>query len=405
MGIDGHPNPIVTQTGSRAICVSPFVHNEVIKTLRGNVTDELLIFGCREELRRLDLQTLSDVRSFAISDLIVDGESQDKGEDGEGEQSEQNLHAKLYVYQRETTSTSWFLGSANATKAAFERNIEFLLELRGSGAAVQLDRLKDELLGENEQGGIFQQYEPPSEPFDDFETRKLEEALRLLEFDLLKHLEIRKAAVTPSANEANFDLHLVLDPGSRKWHGLTVKVSPFNSDGVESKELLPGCVTELVFQNINESNLSRFLRFEIWQGAERQRAFLIKVEIEGLPVSRVSRILRSIINSRDRFFEYLRFLLADDLAKEPVGTEPGEDGGESNGEVGSIWDISTPIFEQLLLASSRSPRRLKAIDDVIQQLRKEEGEDSTSNVIPHEFLEFWEAFKQIVPQQPMRTQT
>ena len=405
VGIDGHPNPIVTQTGSRAICVSPFVHNEVIKTLRGNVTDELLIFGCREELRRLDLQTLSDVRSFAISDLIVDGESQDKGEDGEGEQSEQNLHAKLYVYQRETTSTSWFLGSANATKAAFERNIEFLLELRGSGAAVQLDRLKDELLGENEQGGIFQQYEPPPEPFDDSETRKLEEALRLLEFDLLKHLEIRKAAVTPSANEANFDLHLVLDPGSRKWHGLTVKVSPFNSDGVESKELLPGCVTELVFQNINESNLSRFLRFEIWQGAERQRAFLIKVEIEGLPVSRVSRILRSIINSRDRFFEYLRFLLADDLAKEPVGTEPGEDGGESNGEVGSIWDISTPIFEQLLLASSRSPRRLKAIDDVIQQLRKEEGEDYTSDVIPHEFLEFWEAFKQIVPQQPMRTQT
>ena len=78
----------------------------------------------------------------------MDGESQDKGEDGEGEQSEQNLHAKLYVYQRETTSTSWFLGSANATKAAFERNIEFLLELRGSGAAVQLDRLKDELLGE-----------------------------------------------------------------------------------------------------------------------------------------------------------------------------------------------------------------------------------------------------------------
>ena len=405
VGIDGYPNPIVTQTGSRAICISPFVHDEAIKTLRGNVTDELLIFGCREELRRLDPQTLSDVRSFAISDLIVDGESQDKGEDGEGEQSEQNLHAKLYVYQRETTSTSWFLGSANATKAAFERNIEFLLELRGSGAAVQLDRLKDELLGENEQGGIFQEYEPPPEPFDDSETRKLEEALRLLEFDLLKHLEIRKAAVTPSANEANFDLHLVLDPGSRKWHGLTVKVSPFNSDGVESKELLPGCVTELVFQNINESNLSRFLRFEIWQGAERQRAFLIKVEIEGLPVSRVSRILRSIINSRDRFFEYLRFLLADDLAKEPVGTEPGEDGGDSNGEVGSIWDISTPIFEQLLLASSRSPRRLKAIDDVIQQLRKEEGEDSTSDVIPHEFLEFWEAFKQIVPQQPMRTQT
>jgi len=405
VGIDGHPNPIVTQSGSRAICISPFVHDDAIKTLRGNVTDELLIFGCREELRRLDPQTLSDVRSFAISDLIVDGESQDRGEDGEGEQFEQNLHAKLYVYQGENSSTSWFLGSANATKAAFERNIEFLLELRGSGAAVQLDRLKDELLGEDEQGGIFQQYEPSTEPFDDSETRKLEEAIRLLEFDLLKHLEKTKASVTPSENEANFDLHLVLDPGPRKWHGLAVKVSPFNSDGVEAKELLPGCVTELVFQNINESNLSCFLRFEIWQGAERQRAFLMKVKIDGLPETRVSRILRSIINSRDRFFEYLRFLLADDLAKEPIGTEPGDDRSDSNGEAASIWDMSTPIFEQLLLAASRSPRRLKSIDDVIQQLRKEEGEDSANNVIPHEFLEFWEAFKQIVPQQSGRTRT
>jgi len=97
-------------------------------------------------------------------------------------------------------------------------------------------------------------------------------------------------------------------------------------------------------------------------------------------------------------------LLADDLAKEPIGTEPGNDRGDSNGEAASIWDMSTPIFEQLLLAASRSPRRLKSIDDVIQQLRNEEGEDSTSNVIPHEFLEFWEAFKQIVPQQPRRTQ-
>lgn len=61
--------------------------------------------------------------------------------------------------------------------------------------------------------------------------------------------------------------------------------------------------------------------------------------------------------------------------------------------------MSTPIFEQLLLAASRSPRRLKAIDDVIQQLRKEEGEDSSNKIIPQEFLEFWEAFKQVVPSQ------
>lgn len=402
VGVNGYKNPIITQTGSRALCISPFVHDEAIHTLWENVSDEFLLFGCREELRRLKPETLEDVRAFCISDLIVDGESLEQGEDGEGEQLEQNLHAKLYVYQGESSRNQWFLGSANATKAAFERNIEFILELRGTGAAVQLDQLKDELLGKDEQGGIFQRYEPPDEPVDDTEVKKLEEKLRLLEFDLLKHLEIKTAEVRPSENEANYDLHLVLDPGSRKWPGLSVRLSPFNSDGIEPKELNPGLISELVFQNINESNLSRFLRFEIWQGSERLRAFLMKVEIEGIPESRVSRILKSIINSRDRFFEYLRFLLADDLNKDPVGADPGDDGGSTNGEGESVWDTSIPIFEQLLLAASRSPQRLQAIDDVIQQLRKEEGEESDSNVIPHEFLEFWEAFKQIVPQSSRR---
>jgi hypothetical protein len=164
-------------------------------------------------------------------------------------------------------------------------------------------------------------------------------------------------------------------------------------------------VTTFVFTNINESNLSRFLRFDIWQDSERLRSFLMKVDIQGLPETRVSRILRSIINSRDRFFEYLRFLLTDDLDKEPIGTEEEHNGHRSGGEGGGIWDTSSPIFEQLLLAASRSPRRLQAIDDVIEQLRKEEGEDSPRRVVPAEFLEFWEAFKQIVPQQARRNRS
>jgi hypothetical protein len=142
--------------------------------------------------------------------------------------------------------------------------------------------------------------------------------------------------------------------------------------------------------------------FEIWQGSERLRAFLMKVEIDNLPETRVSRILRSIINSRDRFFEYLRFLLADDLNKEPIGAENDDRRGSLSGEPASIWDTTVPIFEQLLLAASRSPRRLKAIDDVIEQLRKEEGKDSATRVVPQEFLDFWEAFKQIAPQPPRR---
>ena len=396
VGIEGYENPLVAQTGTKAICISPFVHEDAIAQLKANVSDELILLSRREELRRLPPNSLDEVKTFCISDLVVDGENLESSEDGEGELLQQNLHAKLFVFQGESSRTQWFIGSANATMAAFERNVEFILELRGTGAAVQLDRLREELLGKNEEGGIFQPYDEPESPFDDSDIRRMEERLRVLEFELLKFLEVRKAELVLSENQQNYDLVLVIDPASATWPDLTVRVSPFNSDGIDPVTLESGKSNEFVFPNISESNLSRFLRFEIWQGAERLRAFLIKVDIEGIPESRIGRILKSIINSRDRFFEYLRFLLADDLEKEPVGTSTRGDGSGSDGE--SIWDLSTPIFEQLLLAASRSPQRLAAIDEVISKLCEEADEQENGRIIPHEFLEFWEAFKAIVPQ-------
>ncbi len=76
IGIGGYSNPLVSQQGTRALCVSPFVHQDAIQTLRANVSDELILLGCREELCRLPPASLQAVRTFCISDLVVDGEKQ-----------------------------------------------------------------------------------------------------------------------------------------------------------------------------------------------------------------------------------------------------------------------------------------------------------------------------------------
>ncbi len=403
VGIDGYPNPIIEQTSKKTICISPFVHDAAINTLWENAEEELLLFGCREEMRNLKPETLDGVRAFCISDLIVDGESQENSEDGEGEQHQQNLHAKLYVMKTASWVNQWFLGSANATKAAFDRNVEVLLELRGTSEAAQLERLKDQLLGEDENRGIFQPYEPPEDLSVDPAVKKLEEQLRKLEFQLLSFTEKMQASVKQSENESNYDLHLVVPKVVGDWGDMSITVAPFNAEGVRPQQLSDEGATTLFFANINESNLSRFVQFEIWQGGERCRAFLMKIVIQDLPESRVSRILRSIIDSRDRFFEYLRFLLADDGNKGEIGTKDIVSSGEGEANSREIWDMDMPIFEQLLLAASRSPSQLLAIDDVIQKLREEEEEEEVDKrVIPHEFLEFWDAFKEIVPQSNRR---
>ena len=106
----------------------------------------------------------------------------------------------------------------------------------------------------------------------------------------------------------------------------------------------------------------------------------------------LDNIFKSIINSRDKFFAYLRFLLTDELSKEDLEGDPPEKG--DNGGNGPGWDFEMPIFEQLLVAASRNPRRLLEVDQVISSLREEEGD----GVVPDDFLSLWEVFKAAIPQ-------
>lgn len=393
IGIGNYRNPIVKQKGERLICVSPFVHEAALQRMRQNVSGERWLFGRSEEMKRLKAGALDGIQAYSLSDLVVDGESLNAAEDGEGELLEQNLHAKLFVFKRGERGNVWFLGSSNATKAAFERNVEFLLELRGKGNAVQFDTLLDDLLGPNRDAGVFEPFVQPDEPISDAAEQALECRVRRLEFDLLRTLEIRRADLVRSANGRNYDLLLTLETERIAWADLDVTVAPFNAD--HDPLLLPKSqLVELRFDNINESNLSRFLRFEIRHEKEIQRAFLMKIDVSGMPAGRVATIVRGIVSDPDKFFEYLRFLLADDFDKEADGNDGNQAAGELSDDKGK-WDVQSPIFEQLLITASRRPQRLKDIDDLIAQLI-DGGQEEGKEIVPQQFLDFWRAFRGMV---------
>jgi hypothetical protein len=213
--------------------------------------------------------------------------------------------------------------------------------------------------------------------------------------------------VEPSENGKNFDLHLKLDlTGVPKRDDTKVLVQPFN---VKSKpdpaRLNPGEVQEIVFQNLGEVELSRFLHFRI-EGSDDQahHEFLFRIEIDNLPKDRLENILRRIIDSTDKFFEYLRFLLADDVTKEDLLAMGEEDPppSSSGDEVIDGWHANLPIYEQLLVVASRSPHKLGEVDELIRHLASTQAadadEDADPTVIPEAFLSFWEAFRNLIPE-------
>lgn len=399
IGIDNYSNPILAQTGEELLCVSPFVDDAAIRSLRDNIQGKVWLFSRHEELRKLQPKSLGDIEAYQLSRLVEEGEFLTKAEDGEGEPQPQELHAKLFVYRRNGRGHAWFIGSANATTAALERNVEFLLELRGRGKSIQLEQVLDDLLGADKTKTVFEEFEPAIVVPDDDAERQLERQLRQLEYDLLTKCKIVCAEVLKCANGANYDLHLKITLGAINWHDFRVTIVPFNVDDVPPQPLTSDGPLSFTFENINESSLSRFLRFDVYYGKEPVRPpFLVRIDIAGLPETRVSTILKAIISDRDKFYEYLRFLLADEFDK-----GDGDGGNESGSRTGDrdqgdgFWSLNATFFEQLLVTASRRPERLKEINDVINQLLDKDEGGEQKEIVPQEFLTFWSAFRQMVP--------
>ena len=99
--------------------------------------------------------------------------------------------------------------------------------------------------------------------------------------------------------------------------------------------------------------------------------------------SREDLVLKQLINSEDKFLNYIRLLLQNEPDKEKwMAMEKTMVNGRGIG--GLDWKM--PIFEQLMIAASRYPEQLKRIDQLLKKL------EDLDSIIPKEFLELWGQF-------------
>ena len=143
LGLTPTPSPLPA-TAERSLIVSPFVSDDFFTRVHPAPVDELV--SRPEQLDHLEQATLEKVKiqPYAFDDgslaALETGEEQtsihDPGRPLAG------LHAKIFAFENEGR-VRLFLGSANATGAAFGSNVEVLLELVGSKKMLGIDRLFD----------------------------------------------------------------------------------------------------------------------------------------------------------------------------------------------------------------------------------------------------------------------
>ena len=122
--------------------VSPFVNDDFFTRVHPAPVDELV--SRQEQLDQLEQATFERVKTQTY--VFDDGSLADR--EAEAEQTSPHdpgrplmgLHAKIFAFENEGRARL-FLGSANATGAAFSSNVEILLELVGSKEVLGIDQL------------------------------------------------------------------------------------------------------------------------------------------------------------------------------------------------------------------------------------------------------------------------
>ena len=368
LGLNDTPSPLPDAT-QRSMIISPFVSDNFFTSVHPARVTELVSRPESLDLLRPDVlgqvDTLYAFDDGSVPDLMTDEDRLSPHDPG---RPLVGLHAKVFAFE-DKGRARLFLGSANATGAAFRNNVEILVELAGSTAVLGIDRLCD---GTDDEPGLrvlFNDYRPsPNGGSDD--TSLLDHArhtIAKLPFTGIVEESGSGWAVTYRSREP---MPVV---GGTKIH-----CWPLASVG-NRRRVAVGEPLEIRFETSLEA-ISGFLAFELAHQQGTLTGFVVPVALTGVPEHRERALLRALVGNAERFFRYLMALLDEESgqtdlldAVERVSRDAATDGH---------GPASLPVLEKLLRTMRRDPAKLAGLHPLVSDL-------DADGALPEGFAELW----------------
>jgi hypothetical protein len=382
----------------RMLVVSPFLAAEQLGDLGSEGTGDTLV----SRLESLDRLSADDLRPFdhvrVLSEAAepeVDDETGDhglaglEGNDPPVDHRLSGLHAKLYVADAGWNARVW-TGSANATNAAFDRNVEFLVELEGKKSRCGIEAI----LGTHEEsvgvGDLLCPYDPREEALEiDPVTERLERAL-----------EAARRAI------GGLDLSLVVDGGAEdQKYTMTltcgaVPVDPVlatvqawpvtGKQATWARELELACGEVARFEGLALELVTPFLAFHVEvsdSGRSAEAQFTRRLPLEGSPPERRDAVLRALLETRQGLLRFLVLLVGESGASSTAARIASQLlDGRSQGGAGSA-SLELPLLEALVQAVDRKSSKVESIQRVVVDLART---DDGRELLGAELLAIWE---------------
>ncbi len=402
LGLEGYGRWPFAGALDRLLVVSPFVTPGMLRRLALQSPRSVLVSRV-DSLATIPPQDLEGFAEKYVFGPLADPEVEDDAEssenfgstDGDADndgvlKSLLGLHAKLYVADAGGHARVW-TGSANATGAAFDSNVEFLVELTGSLERCGTEALLGDGAGDPGFRDLLEPYRPKTE---EPESDAAQEELDSLVDGARRGLSQARFVATVSAHPAEVGTFSVLfeaeNEESLPTHpGVSVRCWPATLRKTSEVELGPdGSAT---FESLSFEALTSFFCFEVVGvsgGLKSASRFVLTAPLKNAPEDRRERVLRSLVNNQGKLLRLILFLLAEGGSGDSVAAVRGILAGETNrGPEGADGGYRLPLFEQMVRALARNPAALDRIDALLADLRETE---EANELIPEGWDAIWE---------------
>lgn len=298
------------------------------------------------------------------------------------------LHAKIWVADDGWDAHLW-VGSANATEAAFTRNVEFLLQLSGPRSRMGIDTL----LGDKGLAPLISPYLRPLQDTDEalLTLKRQQEALDWLLKGLVT--EERVTARIESAGDSVWALTLNLQTAHPLeveglhvcWRARPISVPWPRVSSVEEGGPTCRCA------DLSLHELTEFwtLTLEV-PGTELRAETTVRLRADGeWPefTARESATLSRHLRDADSLALYLEFMIAgdDEALRQRLRRQRQQGRGDGRSHVLPL----RPLFETLLQALAERPDALVEVVDLVESSRD-------SGLMQDEaFRSLWSAFREV----------
>ncbi|KIM15659.1 hypothetical protein QV65_21105 [Rhodococcus erythropolis] len=365
-GVPGH-KPSPNFEGTRHLAISPFLGDDGFDTVIPGERVLANIISRAESLEQLRPDTLSWFEASYVlnSDAgIPDPESNSANVLG-------SLHAKAYVVEY-NHSARLFIGSANATAAAFSKNVEILVEMTGAKKKFGINAM----LSSGGLGPIISPYEATggAEPDEaDAVRRELDKTLRAVASTPFT------ATVQPAGEF--FDLLIETAVAIQLPDGYTATIELTTRPG-SAVTMTADKPVDFISPGLTLVDITQFLAVRVTEPGGSSGGTVVVANLINEPDERLDEILASQLKKPEDVLRFIALMLS-------ISNGGDSAGGAFDQMIRGQGSQSGPlpgILESLLLALATAPAVLTDMDGFIRRLHRD---DTRRDLLPPGFSALW----------------